>query len=338
MKKARYVWIDITKFILSIVILLYHYNLFKLSWSNKWLMQGGYLAVDCFFVISGFFYMATVYSLEKDQIKIIPTFIRKVKGLYVYYFVALIVVCAFMHLKLEDKINSVEKYRGLLGEILLIQEWGIPFFEPMYNGPTWYVSAMLLCVLLLTISFKIISKKIRIFFLLATVIGTCCVLMLFVGNLHVHGTSSFVPVGVVRGLAGMGSGCLVYILSQRVQQKRNLFGYMLFMILCIFICIVSKDSMFDFLMIPASCGLVLFGANGKTENGKLTYFSNILGKLSYVVYLNQGVVRYALDEWKGQYTCLMYVFACVLVAIVMVALVEFCGTHIKSIVSKGLHL
>ena len=64
------------------------------------------------------------------------------------------------------------------------------------------------------------------------------------------------------------------------------------------------------------------GANKKTEDKKIVSFSNALGKLSYVIYLNQGVVRYALDKWKGEYTCLTYVCACIIIAIIMIIVVE----------------
>lgn len=53
--KGRYLVLDLLKFMLAIIIVVYHYNYFNLKWENNFMFRGGYLAVDIFFIISGFY-------------------------------------------------------------------------------------------------------------------------------------------------------------------------------------------------------------------------------------------------------------------------------------------
>lgn len=59
MKSVQYRAIDIWKMILAIIIAIYHYN-YAYGLSYPYLFPGGYICVDAFFTISGFFLMKSI--------------------------------------------------------------------------------------------------------------------------------------------------------------------------------------------------------------------------------------------------------------------------------------
>ena len=51
-------YLDVAKFLFSIIIILYHFDLIFL---------GGYLVVEAFFMISGYFLMRSVKKADPDE-------------------------------------------------------------------------------------------------------------------------------------------------------------------------------------------------------------------------------------------------------------------------------
>lgn len=334
MQKERYIFIDFAKWYMSIVIIVFHYNLFFLGGKNRYMMQGGYLVVDVFFMISGFFLGSAVCQKERSQIKVWETIKKKVSNIYLHYAMATVFITVFMLLNRGgdmDGYSSVYKAGQFIGEMLMIQEWGLPFFVPFYNGQTWYVSAMMAAVIIIVIACKIVLPEKR-----NVILGLICAFIyffiaLFLKNLHIHGTVLHVSTGVIRGIAGVSLGCLLYAWKQKKQGRQKAGGLLalIFVGFCTILCMVNRDSYIDFLVIPIGIGVIWFGTDIKTKNAGINKIAALFSEWSYVIYLNQGLIRYVMNKYFQSYSCSAYVLCCMLVALIIVVIVSVCKRGVQ---------
>ena len=102
------------------------------------MFEGAYLAVDFFFILSGYYLMVTIKK-NKDMTAISFT-IRKIKGL-MWIYLSSVLLCLLFRFSsgIGEGLNAL-----LLGfpSLLGIQMIGI--FEPFGNSLVWYISAMLI--------------------------------------------------------------------------------------------------------------------------------------------------------------------------------------------------
>ena len=100
MKNSRTYSLDILKFILSIIILIYHYNLYVFG---KITFKGGYLCVELFFLITGYFLILS--ASNKDKINVLETVIKKIRNLYLPYVMMLVLM--FMYYFLSSNYENI---------------------------------------------------------------------------------------------------------------------------------------------------------------------------------------------------------------------------------------
>ncbi|MDY3830738.1 MAG: acyltransferase family protein, partial [Erysipelotrichaceae bacterium] len=79
MEKKRFILLDIFRAILCLAVLLYHLRLLK----------GGYLAVCCFFVLSG--YLTTRSLLKKDKVDLKKHYYSRLKKIYLPLLVVVLI-------------------------------------------------------------------------------------------------------------------------------------------------------------------------------------------------------------------------------------------------------
>ena len=130
---------------MSIIIVVYHYNYFYLGWQSEILFRGGYICVDAFFVISGFFCAKILFNSNNT----IKEFIcKRYKKLYPYYILSLIF--AVISMIILDRIDDVPLKLVLAAaveEVLCVHEWGflnLPFFATLQNISNYVKSANIL--------------------------------------------------------------------------------------------------------------------------------------------------------------------------------------------------
>ncbi|MBE6749430.1 MAG: acyltransferase [Ruminococcaceae bacterium] len=319
--------IDVAKFLFSIVIILYHSN--KLLSLDFHIFQYGYTAVEFFFMITGYLMVCSSKKFDSSLPgKSTFTFtINKIKSFYLYFIIAFVVAFFARNLAFYlDKTLNLEKLFDntvlSVNELLLLHTSGIDFGK-IYNGPTWYLSAMIIAIMIL---FPIVLKfKDWITgcggFLIAVFIFA--IISQTKGNLNTVAWWEFISLGVMRAIAGLSLGCFLFGLVERLNENNiSLKAFPKFLLFLIelaltaflfFLMQIRGKSRFDFIALILIFIITFIVLSGLTTpaNIKGKRFFGALGKFSLVGYLNHRSVIYLLNavapELSSDKTFLAYI-------------------------------
>jgi len=222
MKNKRNGKVEFWRFVFSIIIVLHHSR--ALVGDKNCLFLGGSLAVEFFFLVSGYLMMASADrmaqkapaagNLGKETFSFI---MKKAKSVYpamlIAWFMALGVVTFA-----KDK-QFWDLFVDSFFEVTLLKMSGLPSIS--VNGVVWYISSMLLCM-------AILYPLIRKFPEFMKNIGLLLIVVLALGYLggEFNGPRNplqwieFTRKGNVRGLAEIAIGALLFIGVQRFQNAR----------------------------------------------------------------------------------------------------------------------
>ncbi|MGN0249094.1 MAG: acyltransferase family protein [Lachnospiraceae bacterium] len=284
--------LELWRFIFCIMVLGLHFSdAIKIE-----LFNAGYLGVEFFFLVSGYF-IGSFYSKQianktiPNRIKAIGTYIcSRLKRLYPLYLVAL-----FFMLFMRSIINNyrfgdiLTLAKSCFAEFILLQ-W-TPIGNTVLISTDWYVPAIfwggIFFIILLTITGKIGG------FILAPTISFLIYRYYFILIGKIDVIASY--YGVLRGIAGLGLGIFIYFLCQAIKDFPSHMSKLLFpvpniILLCI--CIYSQfghRSKWDFFIISlyAVCLFILMKAEAPVLNEKIKSVFGLLGKITYPVYLFQ---------------------------------------------------
>ena len=262
--------IDFIKFFLSIIILFLHF---------EYIFSGGYLAVEGFFMISGFLMMRSLckkhdpspestarFVLHKYAAVFVPLLFSAISGYLIYEF-----------LVFKDTYDvALRKIPLLFYEIVPLQVAG---FDVMYaTGVSWYLSAMLLAIALI----HPFAKKDPLRFaytvcptaalLIYGFLCACC------GHLSIPDTwvaGGLLNSGLLRGLAGISAGCFLYALVSRASEKKapSMAARCAFTLLEImgwgFLLLLMSDAQFvsttvDYVFVPVMFGVLYIAFSQKS--------------------------------------------------------------------------
>ena len=184
---------------------------------------------------------------------------------------------------------------------------GIP--TQVYNGNTWYISAMLLAFVII---YPLIRKN-KDFFIkfiapVVIIFGLGCITHNFHTILVIEEWNGFLYYGLIRAVVDICIGCLVYELSTKIK-KINLttFGKIVITFLEIFLYLSVIIMLFSYgfrrycyvllfiLMIPISITLADISLTKHVFSYKIF---NWLGKYSYSLYLCHSI---AYSHFIGQH-------------------------------------
>ena len=329
------IWLDFWKFYMSIIIVIFHYNCFYLGGQSEFLCRGGYICVDAFFVISGFF-CAKILLNKKCTMK---EFIgKRYKKLYPYYMLSLIF--AVISMILLDRIETVPFkliVAAAIEEVLCVQEWGFLNLPFSFNGITWYVSAMLLvaiifCSICKYIEHKNIQKVIAFFMII------CAMIIFFkFGHLDLHGVLKFhFPVGVARGILGMGVGWFTYCYKDNllsiISKFSNLFAVSIFLFTVL--TVYTKNGISDFIVYPLSV-IILIASYRLPRKIFFDYpCFKYLGNLSYMIYLIHITLFNLLSKYIIEFNVVFFTFTSVLLSIVFIRIMKVIANMYKVVARK----
>ena len=263
--------IEVYRYLLTFLVALLHFN-------PNGIFKGGYVAVDFFFMLSGFYLMRT---WEKKK----PEAIKYVFGKYSRFFwvyVSSILLWDIYAFK-EGVGDGLIKVLRSVPDMLCLQMTGI--FPSSSNGVVWYISAMLIVSFFL-ISLLNLSKKwsVNLVFPVLMLISFSTIQTL-AGNIDVHtkmGGDRIIMPGLLRGFGGMILGLYIAQLTESViiqrltEKNKKLFVSLVeLFVLSVSVILLLKHphSQYDFIQLILFATLIVFAIVGNS------YWSKILDRI-----------------------------------------------------------
>lgn len=297
-KKRRNAVLDLMKFVFAVMIVLYHSRDFL---DNISLCTGGYIGVDFFFIVSGYYLASSAYKLHNNGVGITSdTFryvARRISRIYpeliVAMLIALLVRSSIFELtRSETILLFVESY----GEWSMLQQLGIS--DRTVLGATWYISAMMIvsCVLfplgkaLGRAFFLILAPSLFAFIFVFTYIQLDTIQ---VPNEKLYGV---VHIGLIRGMMDMTLGVTVYGVRSELSEWRpnsttriisTVLEITLYLLIIIYYSFGEHYNHKDWLAILMLGAVVLITQTDSSYTGNVVRGGvfQFLGMLSYDLYL-----------------------------------------------------
>ncbi len=284
-------YLDVAKFLFSIIIVLYHFDVF---------FFGGYIVVEAFFMISGYFLMRSM-ARSDDTLPLGEQTVRfvwhKYKSLIYFLIPSAIIGCiAYIWIIPRDTESVIMQATLMIFEMIPLQAAGYSGF--FATGVAWYLSALLLASMIV---FPMAKRWKTGFSLWLAPLAA----ILIYGYLAVNFRNMDVPnlwivglfhSGMFRAIAGLCAGCFLYECSTRLENRRVSVGGRVVMTMlevvgwgyCIFVMNQYPKSIYDAAVVFVMFGLLLIGINRYSYLTYLIQFSwtKHLATVSTVVYLN----------------------------------------------------
>ena len=208
--------IQIMRAVCCLAIVLFHSR--YLAESELWgsmPLRFGYLAVEFFFITSGYLMAAKACRKEESGLPLNVDTRQYICHKFgrIYPYVAFAFAVATINICIVRQYDPVSGVFKALFEPLLLGASGLS--TGYYNGPIWYLSALLLGSLIL---YPLCRRWKRTFTdLVAPVAALLLAGYLYrqCGNL----CQDLYPYGLLRGLTGMCFGCAGYAVCQQLSQK-----------------------------------------------------------------------------------------------------------------------
>lgn len=194
--------IEAFRFFFMLVIILWHFSRFNP-------FTYGYIVVDFFFMLSGFFLYKSFNRNRQSAYAYTIDKVKKFAPEYVLIFFVIFLVKSV----LVYKDDSLSVLYSAIPELLMIQGVG---FGSVINTPTWYISVMLIagCVIYALLRVKILAELL----LPLAVISIYIYLFHRSPSIETFDRVGLLYLPLLRGFAGMGYGVLVSRLSIRYNS------------------------------------------------------------------------------------------------------------------------
>ena len=348
MKSKYFKAIDYVRVLLCIMILCYHLNL----------LNGGYLAVCAFFVLSG--YLSIVSSFKEDDFSIGKYYLNKLKRIYlpliIVTFISITVILLFTdfhYINLKPEVTSIlfgyNNYWQLNANLdYFVRNATSPFMH------FWYIAILLQFDLVFPIIFKIYKKVenkvtkilfiiLILIFAIASFIYFCFILKN--GNIMIAYYDTLARIFSILFGAFLGLVHHYYhplIIKNKILNKVILFIYILLLIIMSFF-IDSKSSILNVAMIITTLiTMRIISYATYFSNSNVNLFDKIiiyLSKLSYEVYLVQYPVLFILQTYNINNS--LYIFLTIIITLIISFVLHFCldiGKKKKAIIIKIIFL
>jgi len=330
--------IDFWRFIFSLVMVCFHMRgrIFGGGY-----FQLGYLAVDFFFIVSGIMmaassskYLSNSFSVGKNTVAFMK---KKVLNLMPNYYIAWIIAFSVIHI--QECSGKEEIYLDLqksLGELLLLRMAGVRGY--FSNGPTWYLSAMLLAMLIL---FPLLLRYKENFYYIVAPTGFIFLFGLLYRNFNTIAVDSVMgifDVQFLRAIMDILLGCVCYHISQLIKEKHFSTMATIFLSVCevgilglsVFIMVFSKNKEYDWeLLWLFAIGLTISYSQRSVISKVFAHkIWNWLGVFSYNLYLGHWAVTICVRKMQctANICSIIYLVGCVLSALFIMYLSKLLRT------------
>lgn len=289
--------VEFLRFAAIMCVVLHHYNV------N--LCKGGYLAVDFFSILTGFFLMLHFtkhYTSNNDSIVSAVQYMKLRYVRLIYPYLIIFLCSIIIRILLGNSISIKTILSENLWELLMLD--GLGLTVNLVIPPGWYIQSMMLasylCYLILSY-----NKKVYIY-----VIAPIVILLVFSAIEAKNGSLNYwmkpkeiVPYGTLRVFAEMGLGCVCYELYSSIKQKvyevttYKRFIFTVIESLCIlyilYVVFYNSSSVADFISVIFMSVLIisLYMECSFFSIILNNQFSIYLGKISIAIYLSHIMIR-----------------------------------------------
>lgn len=302
MKTKRIGKIELLRFIMAVSVVLNHTKNFLGEDNNPFV--GCSFAVEFFFITSGFLMAKTVYSNELPPnadyyLK------KKVSALYPEVFLAWVFAYTLRVLCNHDNFISMVK-RAINGfyDLFLINMSGMK--PGSVNGPTWYLSSMLISIALIYPFLRKYRDKRYVFPLIGVMLAGYC----FAALGSPRSPSKWIGFtfkGNLRAVFEMCFGILAYYIYEKIKDLNlTTFGKTLVTVIetgCYFAVIAymyngkfgTKNDYFFIILLTLAIALSFAhkGLFADFFDNKISYF---LGEYSFPLFLTHSVFSYTINK------------------------------------------
>ncbi len=273
--------IELCRYFLTLLVAAMHY------WANVYgdasYLEGGYLAVDAFFMISGYF-LAASYSKRSDN----PykfTF-NKWKSMFLTYESSILL--SILIISWSDLLQVPRRIVASIPDMLGLQMTG--FYLPVTNGVLWYISSMLIAGLIISAFYRKDKENFVNCIAPIFVLVFYSLIYFYNGNLDAIGkdVSFIVPFGNLRAIAGMSAGVLlynIYIYMKKIKVNKALMSFLELAAIGLFLMCVAGfgHTKWDFLSLIAVPIILIAASTKQTFWGELSdnlgnWLAKVMGK------------------------------------------------------------
>ena len=280
--------IDCLRALAVFLVILFHFELF--------MVKGGFIGVDVFFVISGYLITNLIINdIVDNKFSLLEFYIRRIRRIIpaLYSTIFIVIILGYFILS-PDHFNRVGK-SGIsaataYSNLFFWSEAGYfdydKYFKPLLH--TWSLSVelqfYLVWPIITFIIYKIFKKKILIFILLIFLTS------LFLSTIYSERTTGYFYFTLFR-LFEFAIGSMVFLIQDKIKIRSN----DLFFFIGVLIIIMSSFGFSEKSIFPGSNALVpcIGSALILITAGKLIFFKRIFindfsiffGKISYSLYL-----------------------------------------------------
>ena len=293
----RFLVLDSFRGIAAICVVIFHMHIIG-SITELNFFRGSSLFVEFFFVLSGFV-LAHTYGFKDVTFKrfiISRTFRLYPLHLFMFIMFFLLQIVQLIFVKYGMVFNKVPfeghyAFKEIIPNLLFMQSWLPGFLPTSWNQPAWSLSVEYYMYIIFFFTLFIKSNlKYIVWFLFSFI------------SFYIIINSFGVMSEVIRGLSCFFAGALTYLIYRKINLKfekinTNLFSVVEFLLIFLIIYIISYVE--EYKAIYASLiflVIVFFFAFEKGVLSKIlkASFFQLLGKLSYSIYMTHAAILYCL--------------------------------------------
>ena len=315
MSKQRNNIIELGRFVYSLLVVGYHIQLsYDVEDKSVDPFECGALAVEYYFFLSGYFLARSLEKLSLDNkmsfIKKYYTFMKnKIKALLTVHFIAIIAILIII--ACCDKKNFVNKLLPGITSIFLVQMAVVYHgnFEKALIVPEWYLSSMIICMLIMVpifLAFRKLMKGVFVVLILLGVLAIFAVIFILITNMKLKPNMIF----DMRAWGEMNVSMFSYYLSLYIEKQTysNGINILLKIVEIVAYCTpvilgiipISANNEPICMSITGACAFVAifitFSKKGNIiKSEKANYIFGYLGSISLPIYIFHPVIIDLID-------------------------------------------
>lgn len=308
--------INVWKFIFSVLIVILHINIVF----DTGKLQGMYIFADWFYVFAGYTLAKRVDKLDKNEDTFVQSCIiikDRLKSFLPYYFVSC-TIALIMKLNLGIiKIENSYSVHRIVYEYLLLDM--TPIDTVKLTDTSWFLSAMWMALVIIV---PLAVKFRRHFFRFSIIIYILIFMYFYKNSLGIYGPGTWTKIGYkgfYRAIADISIGTFSYELSHIIDyfSKKIRINYMINNIISIFLSIIitvayimiiryvcNNDNGDFYYYIPFIFSIIIMlqmYINNYIFIGD-NVFSQFLGKISMILFMNHSYYMNIIQELHKDYT------------------------------------